>query len=229
MPDVAVLCSGGLDSAVLVACEAQSSIVQPVYVRSGLAWEQEERALLQRLLASAPYTNRVTPLATVTLDATDVYPAKHWAVTGAPPAYDTPDEDVYLPGRNVMLLSKAAVLCAVRGIHRLVIGPLAGNPFPDATPEFFTAFACGLSLGLAHEITIEAPFSTKHKDEVITIGAALGVPFELTLSCMNPSEGRHCGACSKCRERQDAFADAGIPDPTPYLASAPRTPGTRGH
>jgi 7-cyano-7-deazaguanine synthase in queuosine biosynthesis len=26
----------------------------------------------------------------------------------------------------------------------------------------------------------------------------------------------HCGVCSKCRERHDAFLEAGIADPTPY-------------
>jgi len=56
------------------------------------------------------------------------------------------------------------------------------------------------------------------KAEVIRRGAALGVPFELTLSCMNPQPGpRHCGACSKCRERHDAFVAAGLTDPTVYV------------
>ena len=60
-------------------------------------------------------------------------------VTGAPPAYDTPDEDVYLPGRNIVLLAKAGVYCAGRGHDRAGVGTLADNPFPDATPEFFAA------------------------------------------------------------------------------------------
>ena len=41
----------------------------------------------------------------------------------------------------------------------------------------------------------------------------LGVPFELTLSCMQPKNGRHCGRCSKCRERIEAFGEAGETDP----------------
>jgi len=39
---------------------------------------------------------------------------------------------------------------------------------------------------------------------------------ELTLSCMQPSGGKHCGHCSKCRERIEGFRDAGIADPTAY-------------
>ena len=222
MPDVAVLLSGGLDSAVLVANASRTAVVQPIYVSAGLAWEQEERALVERLLQSPPYASGVLPLAALAVDATDIYPATHWARRGVPPAYDTPDEDVYLPGRNVLLLSKAGVLCALRGIPRIAIGPLAGNPFPDATPAFLASMAQALSSGLAHRIDIEAPFSAMHKEDVIALGASLGVPFELTMSCMNPAGGRHCGLCSKCRERRDGFAAAGVADPTEYLAAAPR-------
>jgi 7-cyano-7-deazaguanine synthase len=78
--------------------------------------------------------------------------------------------------------------------------------------------ARALSLGLANEITIAAPFVELDKSEVIRLGAELGVPFELTLSCMNPRQGLHCGQCSKCRERRDAFHEAGINDPTSYAS-----------
>jgi 7-cyano-7-deazaguanine synthase len=44
------------------------------------------------------------------------------------------------------------------------------------------------------------------------------VPLELTLSCMRPDGDRHCGLCSKCRERQDAFKSANVLDPTAYTA-----------
>ena len=46
-----------------------------------------------------------------------------------------------------------------------------------------------------------------HKSDVVRLGLELGVPLELTLSCMNPAQGRHCGQCSKCRERRDAFLE----------------------
>jgi 7-cyano-7-deazaguanine synthase len=226
MTKSAVLLSGGLDSAVLLAEEASRGEVQPIYISAGLAWEAAERATIARLLSSDALRGRTRPLAGLSVDMRDVYAATHWAVTGAPPAYHTPDEDVYLPGRNIILLAKAAVFCAAAGLHRIVIGTLAHNPFPDATPEFRVATAAALSLGLAHELDVEAPYAGIEKAEVISRGAALRVPFDLTISCMKPvvvnrADGpyaRHCGECSKCRERHDAFVDAGVEDPTDYAS-----------
>src|SRR5436190_1888899 len=80
-----------------------------------------------------------------------------------------------------------------------------------ARPESRAAMARALSLGLAHPLQIDAPYADVSKAEVIRRGAALGVPFELTLSCMNPPANSsdekgvrplfamHCGECSKCR------------------------------
>ncbi len=212
---VAVLFSAGLDSAVLAASEARAETVHPIYVSCGLAWETEELAIAERLLATAAYRG-VQPIARLTFTVADIYPANHWALKGTPPGFDTPDEDVYLTGRNLVLLSKAAIHCAQRRISRIAIGTLAGNPFPDATPDFFTTLAKAMSLGLAHQVAVDAPFVQMHKSDVIRLGRELGVPLELTLSCMNPRDGLHCGACSKCRERRDAFREAGIEDPTTY-------------
>jgi 7-cyano-7-deazaguanine synthase len=212
-----VLCSAGLDSAVLVAMEAREHVVKPVYVSVGLAWEHAERAMLDQLLPSLG--PRVAPAAQLTMDMRDVYPAAHWAVRGTPPDYDSPDEEVYLEGRNIVLLSKAAVLAAREGITRVALGPLAGNPFPDATGEFFTAMARALSIGLDHPIDVVTPLAALHKADVIRLGVSLGVPLELTMSCMNPQGEAHCGKCSKCRERRDGFREAGIRDPTRYNGS----------
>jgi 7-cyano-7-deazaguanine synthase len=218
----AVLISSGLDSVVLAASEARRARVHPVYVCTGLAWEAEELSALERLLDTAPFAGRLEPLARLAFPVHDVYPATHWALRGQPPAFDTPDEDVYLAGRNITLLGKAALYCAQRRIPRIAIGPLAGNPFPDATPAFFVAMAQALSLGLAHDLEIEAPFLDMSKADVIHLGVELGVPLADTLSCMTPRGGHHCGRCSKCRERRDAFAAAGVDDATSYAVAPAR-------
>jgi 7-cyano-7-deazaguanine synthase len=214
----AVLCSGGLESAVLLAEEARRAAVTPVYVGVGLAWEAAEREALARLLQAPVYGDAASRLSLLQFEMRDVYPATHWALTGQPPGYDTPDEEVYLRGRNLVLLTKAAVFCAERGLDRIALGPLSGNPFPDATPAFFEAMARALTVGLGQPIEIATPFARMHKPDVIRRGVQLGVPLELSLSCMAPRAGAHCGACSKCRERHDAFEAAGLADPTVYAS-----------
>ena len=212
-----MLFSGGLDSAVLLALElTHGGRAQPIHVRAGLAWEEAEARAIGRTLASPAFARRVAPAMTLTVDMRDVYPPTHWAVTGQPPAYDTPDEDVYLEGRNIVLISKAAVLCARLGLERLVLGPLKGNPFPDATPAFFETMARAMSLGLGRPLAVAAPLAQLHKKDVIRLGLEMDVPLALTLSCMNPTGDLHCGRCSKCRERHDAFTAVGIDDPTAY-------------
>lgn len=240
MPATAVLLSGGLDSAVLLADEASRSEVQPIYVSVGLAWEAAERAVVARVLEASPFRDRMRTLTALSVDMRDVYAASHWAVEGRPPSYHTPDEDVYLPGRNVILFGKAGVFCAAEALGRLVIGTLEHNPFPDATPQFREAMQRALTLGLAHELSIEAPFAGRTKADVIRRGVELGVPLALSLSCMSPKHSGpwsvassqaghrppatgdyvHCGTCSKCRERHDAFLEAGIADPTEYVERA---------
>jgi 7-cyano-7-deazaguanine synthase len=221
-----VLLSGGLDSAVLAAHEAQSARVLPVYVSVGLAWEDAEVAMVTELLRTKGFADRTEPLARVEFTMRDVYPPTHWAIRGVPPAYDTPDEDVYLTGRNLVLLTKAGVVAARNRAHRIALGPLAGNPFPDARPAFFSMMEQALSLGLDHRIEIATPFLHLEKEDVIKRGVALGVPLELTLSCMSPllTNGlpQHCGLCSKCRERRDAFTAAGVSDPSTYANRSPR-------
>jgi len=220
MPSTGVLLSGGLDSAVLLCEEASRARAVPIYVSVGLAWETAERALVRQFLDRVAPRFAVSPLVELSLDMRDVYAPTHWAVVGQPPAYHTPDEDVYLHGRNIVLLAKAGIYCATAGIEKLVLGTLDHNPFPDATPEFRRAMNLALTQGLAHELVIDAPYAKVSKTEVVRRGTALGLPLDLTLSCMNPVaiEGgaRHCGLCSKCRERHDAFLEAGSNDPTDY-------------
>lgn len=205
----------------LVAEEARTAVVQPIYVSVGLAWEPLEREVAERFLGASGLGDRVRPMVTLSLDMNDIYPPAHWARQGRPPAYDSLDEEVYLPGRNIVLLGKSAVFCAVHGIGRIAIGTLAHNPFPDATPEFRAALTRALSLGLAHPLDIAAPFAGVEKADVIRRGAAAGLPLHLSVSCMKPGgivDGApvHCGDCNKCRERREAFTAAGVQDLTSY-------------
>ena len=222
MPSTAILFSAGLDSTVLAVAEARRGPVHPIYVATGLAWESEERDAVDRLLVHPTFAGRLAPIAHLEFTARDLYPDSHWAIRGDPPDFDTPDEEVFLTGRNVMLLGKAAIYCAQHEISRIALAPLMGNPFPDATVAFFDAMSRAMTLGLDYPLDVVAPFLTKRKPDVVRLGLELGVPLDLTLSCMNPTSGRHCGRCSKCRERRDAFLEAGVTDDTRYEVTPAR-------
>src|SRR6185503_17697583 len=103
------------------------------------------------------------PLVSLSVDMRDVYAATHWAMQGRPPGYHTPDEDVYLPGRNVILLGKASVFCAAARVDRIVLGTLAHNPFPDATPEFRAAMARNAQLQFQEIINLSPALSEQVK------------------------------------------------------------------
>lgn len=220
---VGVLCSGGLDSAVLLVDLARrTGQAVPIFVRAGHPWEDAERAALDRFLAAVA-ERRLAPVRELAMPMADVYRA-HWSVTGeGSPGWDAPDEAVELRGRNLVLLSKALVAAAIEGWPTVAIGSLAGNPFPDATPHFFAAIAATASEALGAPLEVVAPYRELSKVDVIRRGADL--PLELTLSCLRPaSDGRHCGDCNKCRERAEAFATAGVPDRTAYAVSRAPAP-----
>ena len=211
---ISILASGGLDSSVLIAKLATDAEVYPIYVRCGFAWEEMELKGLQAFL-DALHNRNVMPT-TVLSAPTSVLYGDHWSVTGARvPAADEPDENTYLPGRNILLISLAAIWCSTHGVSRIAIGSLGGNPFPDATPEFFETFARVLSMGLGRKVLIEAPLRGFHKEDLIKQFKDL--PLDLTLTCMAPKDGKHCGQCNKCFERQQAFQKAGVEDRTVYL------------
>lgn len=212
--ELAVLLSGGLDSAVLVGLLAQQGkIVHPIYVRTGLYWEAVELQWLHIFLKEL-CSPAIQPIKEVSLPVEDIYGA-HWSITGENiPGFDSPDERVYLPGRNLLLLSKSALYCASKNLTVLALGLLKGNPFGDSGPDFLTSFEKAAGLALNFSFRFWAPFRNFSKCDVISMGRHF--PLEFTFSCIHPMDGHHCGNCNKCAERQHAFALAGVMDKTIY-------------
>jgi 7-cyano-7-deazaguanine synthase len=152
---------------------------------------------------------------------------KHWSTSGADvPDTNTTDEAVYLPGRNLMLLTQTAVWCVLNQINHIALGSLGTNPFPDASDKFLLLLQNTLTTGLNFDINILRPYRDMHKQEVIL--AAKHLPLHLTFSCINPiissdkgAASIHCGICNKCGERQKAFVEAQIEDLTLYASPLP--------
>jgi 7-cyano-7-deazaguanine synthase len=211
---LAVLVSGGLDSAILLGEALRDTpAVHPLYVRHGLYWEAAELQHLRRFLdgVRAP---ALRPLSVLEMPVADLY-GGHWSLTGqGVPDADSPDEAVFLPGRNVLLLAKAMLWCQLRGVPAVALAPLESNPFPDATPAFFEAYQDVVNRGTGGAVRVLRPYAGLSKVEVMRRGR--GLPLEWTFSCIRPVGGRHCGRCNKCAERRRAFADAGLADRTDY-------------
>jgi 7-cyano-7-deazaguanine synthase len=212
--DVAVLVSGGLDSAILVAdLLRQDRPVHPIYLRFGLAWESTEEAYLRRFLDTL---TSPAPAPLVALDApiASVY-GTHWSVSGdAIPDERSTDDAVYLPGRNLLLLAQPSVWCALHGVHTIALGTLKGNPFPDSSREFFDAFGALVQRGLGHSLEVITPFAGLTKADVLEVGR--GLALQHTFSCIDPQGGLHCGHCNKCAERRLAFSALQVDDVTEY-------------
>src|SRR5262249_27431538 len=146
---LAVLVSGGLDSAILLGeALGHHAAVWPLYVRHGLFWETAELRHLARFL-EAVAGRAPRPLVVLGVPVRDIYPG-HWSLTGrGVPDADSPDEAVFLPGRNVLLLAKAMLWCQLQRVLAVALAPLESNPFPDATDAFFAGFQDVVNQGIA--------------------------------------------------------------------------------
>ncbi|HEX4131600.1 MAG TPA: 7-cyano-7-deazaguanine synthase [Pirellulales bacterium] len=211
---VGVLCSGGLDSAILVGhLLAAGKHVQPFYIESQLYWQRAELLALRRWL-EAIRSPRLAELVVLDLPLGDLYRG-HWSVTGrSVPDDRSPDEAVFLPGRNALLIVKAALWCQLHAIGELALATLATNPFGDSSDEFFGALERALNLGGPAALRIVRPMGHLTKQQVMQLGRAM--PLERTFSCIAPVNLEHCGRCNKCAERHVAFTAAGMHDPTVY-------------
>jgi 7-cyano-7-deazaguanine synthase len=211
---LAVLVSGGIDSAILLAEAVRAyPAVHPLFVRTGLLWESAELVHLERFL-EAIRAPSLRSLVILEEPVSQLY-GNHWSLTGVGvPAAGTPDEAVYLPGRNILLLAKSLLWCHLHRVPEIAMAPLSTNPFPDATPEFFRDFAAAVNRAVEGHVHVLRPYAHLHKPEVLR--RAAGLPLQYTFSCIRPDNGRHCGQCGKCYERQVGFRDAGIADPTDY-------------
>lgn len=200
---IALLASGGLDSNVLIAeLLKKYDEVYPIYIQCGLVWEQAELHWLRKYLKKLG-SKKLNPLTVLSLPTEDL-DGKGWAVTGRRvPDYRSRDEEVYLPGRNLLLLAKAATFCTLKKIPRLAIGSLSGNPFPDATGSFFKSMSRAASQALGSRIKIIAPFHKLKKKDVLQRGKRL--PLHLSFSCLAPKGMTPCGRCNKCAERDFAL------------------------
>jgi 7-cyano-7-deazaguanine synthase len=131
----------------------------------------------------------------------------------------------YVPARNTIFLSYAMAWAEVLGAQEVLIGvnALDYSGYPDCRPEFIASFEAMANLATragvegTTRLTIHAPLMRMTKREIVQLGTALGVDFEMTTSCYDPApDGAACGHCDACQLRRRGFEQAGMVDPARY-------------
>lgn len=199
----AVVLVSGADSGILVAeLLTLGWIVHPLYVRCGFRWEKTELVRVRRVLKALRHGS-LRPLIVASAPMGPLM-SGHWSMTGkgvpnAAAAWDS----VYLPGRNMLLLTEAWLDAVAHGAWAVAIGTLKNNPFPDATPRFRSAARKALNLALDANIEVLAPYARLNKRQVLARAGKF--PLRLAFSCLRPEGSRACGNCSKCAELSAAL------------------------
>ena len=130
----------------------------------------------------------------------------------------------YVPARNTVFLSYALALAEVKKSNDIFLGVNAVDysGYPDCRPEYIDAFEKMANLATkagveGNKVHIKAPLINMTKAEIIKRGVSLGVDYTITLSCYDPDDsGRACGSCDSCLFRKNGFEEAEIDDPTIY-------------
>jgi 7-cyano-7-deazaguanine synthase len=132
----------------------------------------------------------------------------------------------YVPARNLVFLSLTLAWAEAIGARDIFIGvnALDYSGYPDCRPEFIAGFQQLAELATkagaeGSPFTIQAPLQFLGKAQIAAETRRLGLDPAMSWSCYDPTaEGLACGLCDSCRLRKAGFADAGIPDGTPYAA-----------
>lgn len=214
-----VLLSGGIDSTVLLAklvAEGRSVLAMGVdYGQRHRCEIDAARAVCERLgveyrLADlrslAPFFGKNS----LTDSGVPVYEG----------AYDEAGmKTTVVPARNLVLIALATAWAISEKCDTIAYAAHGGDHtiYPDCRPEFAEKLDAVVQISDWHHVQLERPFVDMDKEAIVRLGAELKAPLELTWSCYNGGK-THCGKCSTCVERREAFRAAGVNDPTLYAA-----------
>ena len=122
-----------------------------------------------------------------------------------------------VPNRNMILLSIATGWAVSTGASSVSYAAHSGDHaiYPDCREEFADAMNNVMEIAGWDKVSLNRPFSSFTKADIVKLGDELGVPFEKTWSCYKGGQ-IHCGVCGTCVERREAFELAGVTDPTIY-------------
>lgn len=213
--DAVIIYSGGLDSTTLLY-EEQHHIALAITFDYGSNHARREIACATHHCQQLGIEQLIIPLDFIK----DYFTSSLTAGAEAIPDGNYGDQNMrstVVPFRNGIMLSIACGIAESRGLRRVLIANHSGDHaiYPDCRHDFIQAMQKAMETGTYINVTIAAPYTGLSKADIVSRGAALGIDYGTTYSCYKGGE-KHCGTCGTCRERHEAFLQAGIPDPTLY-------------
>lgn len=123
-----------------------------------------------------------------------------------------------VPFRNGIMLAFAAGFAESRDSTHLLLGNHFGDHavYPDCRKSFIVPMCDAIQAGTYKQIKVESPFCDMSKTEICALGLEFSVDHNHSYSCYNGGE-HHCGRCSTCFERKEAFYECQMVDPTVYI------------
>lgn len=225
---VVVLCSGGMDSVTALHWAAREHVVAAVVSFDyGAKHNHRELPFAAEHAAGLGARHEVIALDFVDrLFASDLLKSGGEVPEGHYEAANM--KQTVVPFRNAIMLSIACGFAESVGAEGLVIAAHGGDHaiYPDCREDFMRAMGDAMRLGTYAGVKLLRPFIALHKGQIAAEAARLGVDLGHTWSCYKGGE-IHCGRCGTCVERREAFAQAGLADPTVY-ASTPPLPAKPG-
>lgn len=219
---VLVICSGGIDSAVMATMYRWEELTLMTfnYGQKGYREIGAAQDLAQLLTAEIEIID-ISFLKDIYGDSTQL-------TSDQVDIEDKYTQSVVVPLRNAMFLQVAMVYAYTEGIDRVVLGSHLDDIaevdgerlYPDCSPEFFKAFELAMDLGTFRgdkrvEIVSASTLGLTKTDLIRKGHQALGDFIFKTWSCYHSGKF-HCGVCEACRNRKKAFAEAEVGDMTVY-------------
>lgn len=196
-----ILVSGGLDSTTLMYLFVRQNVeFIPLFVNYGQHCSSHELETLRKVIPPQ-YKERIE-----IIDVSSIY--KHSQSRFIKPANlweeSITADDLYIPYRNVLLLTIAASFAQTLGLDKVYSAFINSNHAKeiDCSSEFFNKLE-----GLLSEygsVKIEMPFRNMTKYDVAKLGIELKAPIGQTFSCQASPE-IPCGACPNCVDRLNAL------------------------
>lgn len=118
--------------------------------------------------------------------------------------------NTFVPGRNLLFLTFAAVIARSHGIRHIVTGVSEADysGYPDCRDTFILSANASINLAMDEHFQIHTPLMWRDKTAVWQLADELGV-FDIvrtqTLTCYNGIIADGCGHCPACKLRSQGL------------------------